>query len=188
LAKARCVFVMTKTEARPNAGYPQVAVRVGRFNPRTTVMKTKTNRGGAPQKTDAEKRERMVQVRFRQDEFDRLEQRRATTTARDLSSFIRSVCLEKPLLLKTPSETNTDILLSLLREMRDDILRIGSNVNQSARRINSTTDYHDLQRDVNQMTANIGTLDAQIEYLMGVISATVQPQTNELLTNDYPDK
>lgn len=151
-------------------------------------MEKKFYRGGAPLKPEAEKRERLVQVRFRQDEFDRIEQLRATTMTRDISSFIRSVCLEKPLLLKTQMETYQDIALSLLREMRADLLRIGININQSARRINSTTDYHDLQRDINQMSANMSTLDAQLRHLMGAVADKAEPQKNNSTAHDHPNK
>jgi hypothetical protein len=111
-------------------------------------MEKEFYRGGAPEKPEHEKRTRFVQVRFLNDEYALLEKRKAKTLATDMSQFIRSVCLEKPLLMKTQMETYQDIALSLIREMRNDILRIGVNINQSSRRINSTTDYHDLQRDV----------------------------------------
>ena len=126
-------------------------------------------KGGAPKKSEEEKRERFVQVRFKFDEYKALELRKSKTMSHDMSSFIRSVCLEKPLLMKTQTETYQDIALSLLREMRSDLLRIGVNINQSSRRINSTTDYHDLQRDVNQMSANMSQLEAQLRTLMSTI-------------------
>lgn len=133
-------------------------------------MKKQFYKGGAPKKAIEEKRDRFVQVRFTGDEYSRMEQRKAKTKTKDMSTFIRSVCLEKPLLMKTQMETYQDIALSLLREMRSDLLRVGVNINQSSRRINSTTDYHDLQRDVNQMSANLSLLEAQLRHLMMTIS------------------
>lgn len=148
-------------------------------------MEKKFYKGGAPEKSDEEKRERMVQVRFTGDEYDQLERRRVTTMARNMSCFVRSVCLEKPLLVKTQMETYQDIALSLLREMRSDLLRIGVNINQSSRRINSMTDYHDIRRDVNQMSANMTTLESQLRMLIAQIS-TDQPQVDS--AHDYSNQ
>jgi hypothetical protein len=133
-------------------------------------MEKKFYKGGAPEKPEEEKRARFVQVRFTQEEFKVMETRRSKTMARDISTFVRSVCLEKPLLLKTQMESYQEVALSLLREMRADMLRIGVNINQSSRRIYSTTDYRDLQRDVNQMSEDMSRIDAQIRQLMAAIS------------------
>lgn len=137
-------------------------------------MEKKFYKGGAPEKPEEEKRERMVQIRFTNDEYAQMEKRRQVTMARDVSTFVRSVCLEKPLLIKTQMETYQDIALSLLREMRSDLLRIGVNINQSSRRINSMTDYHDLRRDVTQMSTNMSHLEAQLRSLIAQISTTQQ--------------
>lgn len=114
-----------------------------------------------------------------------MEQRRAKTMTRHMSCFIRAVCIEKPLLMKTQMETYQDIALSLIREMRSDVLRIGVNINQASRRINSTTDYHDLQRDINQMTAQMSQLDAQLRAVMSAVSG--QTPLN-VAAHDNPDQ
>jgi len=137
-------------------------------------MENQSYRGGAPKKVEEEKRERFVQIRFTIDEYKTMEKRKNRTMARDMSSFIRSVCLEKPLLMKTQMETYQDIALSLLREMRSDLLRIGVNINQSSRRINSTTDYHDLQRELNQMSTNMSQLEAQLSAIMSTVAGQVK--------------
>lgn len=137
-------------------------------------MEKQFYKGGAPKKQDEEKRERFVQVRFKDDEYKTMELRKSKTMAKDMSSFIRSVCLEKPLLMKTQMETYQDIALSLLREMRSDLLRIGVNINQSSRRINATTDYHDLQRDVAQIGENMSQMEAQLRMLMSTFTIPVE--------------
>lgn len=185
MAKARCVFVMTKTSARLPASIHVLASEVGQFKPKNQNMEKKFYKGGAPEKSEEEKRERMVQVRFTGEEYDQLDKRRQTTMARNMSCFVRSVCLEKPLLIKTQMETYQDIALSLLREIRSDLLRIGVNINQSSRRINSTTDYHDLRRDVNQMSTNMTTLEAQLRMLIAQIP-TDQPSTDPAY--DHPNQ
>ena len=101
--------------------------------------------------------------------------------SRDMSKFIRSVCLEKPLLMKTQMETYQDIALSLLREIRTDLLRIGVNINQSSRRLNSTTDYFELRHDVNQMSLNMSELD---ERLRGLMTTFLSDIPENLTKND----
>lgn len=128
----------------------------------------------------------IVKVRFNTDDYNRLIERKKSTKSPDLSKFIRSVCLDKPLPMKTQMETYQDIALSLLREMRGDLLRIGVNVNQSSRRINSTTDYHDLQREVDQMSANMSHLEAQLRKLMGAVSGPTEGV--ESIGYDHPDQ
>jgi Holliday junction resolvasome RuvABC ATP-dependent DNA helicase subunit len=124
---------------------------------------------------EAERSDRKVTVRFSEDEFNKLTLRKATTRAKDLSAFIRDVCLQKPLLMKTQLDTYQDEALSLLVEMRADLLRVGININQSARRINSVTNYHDLQRDVNEMVTNVGHLSDQLQLLINTLSLEAQP-------------
>lgn len=137
-------------------------------------MEKRFYRGGAPKKAEEDKRTRFVQVKFRQDEFERMEQRRAGTMARDISSFVRAVCLEKPLPIKAKLETYQDEALSLLQEIRQDVLRIGININQSSRRVNNTTDYHDMQRDYQKMRNELDQLTGQIRQLMTAISPNIR--------------
>ena len=132
-------------------------------------MEKKFYKGGRPEMSESKRSDIIVKVRFNKDEHERLIERKQKTMSADLSKFIRSVCLEKPLLMKTQMETYQDIALSLLREMRSDLLRIGVNINQSSRRINSTTDYHDLRREVDQISANMSSMEAQLRMLMGTV-------------------
>lgn len=137
-------------------------------------MEKEFYKGGRPQLTEDERSDIIVKVRFNKTDYDRLIERKNITMAPDLSKFVRSVCLEKPLPLKTQIETYQDIALSLLREMRADMLRIGVNINQSSRRINSTTDYHDLQREIAQMSTNMSSMEAQLRQLMGTVATPDQ--------------
>lgn len=152
-------------------------------------METKLYRGGAPKKEEAERKERIVRVLFNQAEFTKLGERKSLTKSPNLSDFIRTVCLDKPLRMKPQLTTHQEVVLSLLREMRSDVLRIGVNVNQSSKRINSTTDYHDLQRDVNHMGTQLTQLDAQLRQLMSVVLGTSQVTDLTLVSsNGSPDQ
>ena len=91
--------------------------------------------------------------------------------------------------MKPQLSTHQDNVLSLLREMRSDILRIGVNINQSSKRINSTTDYLDLQRDVNHMSEQLGQFDTRLRQLMSVVLSTDQAADLALVsTNGSQDQ
>lgn len=134
-------------------------------------MKKAQPTGGRPELSDEERRDRKVEVRYSQTEYKKLLARKAMSTARDVSSFIRAVSLDKPLALKPQTSTQDDKMLSLLREMRSDLLRIGVNINQSSKRINSTTDYRELERQVNEMASNLQSMNTQIDQLMETLSS-----------------
>ena len=137
-------------------------------------MENKLYRGGRPELPEDQRRDWKVTVRFNQQEYDLLKQRKNKTKAKDLSAFVRDVCLQKPLPMKTQLDTYQSESLSLLVEMRADLLRIGVNINQSSKRINSTTDYHDLQRDVNAMAGQMSRLDEQFQLLMASLASQLQ--------------
>ncbi|UHG94695.1 MobC family plasmid mobilization relaxosome protein [Spirosoma oryzicola] len=132
-------------------------------------METKFNKGGAPKKVESSKRKRRVEILFTEEEFTQLCQRKSGVKVADLSNFIRSVCLDKPLRMKPQLSTHQENVLSLVREMRSDVLRIGVNINQSAKRINSTTDYYELRSEVNLIADNMAKIEANLRELMSVI-------------------
>lgn len=152
-------------------------------------METKKYRGGAPRKEASERKDRIVRVMFTQGEHDRLMKRKSATKARNLSSFIRDVCLDKPLHMKPQLTTHQTTVLAMLKEIRLDVLRIGVNINQSSKRINSTTDYHDLQHEVNSMVDNVAQWDAQLSALLASLDGEHQPATRlKQPTDGSPDQ
>jgi len=129
-------------------------------------MEEKRNRGGAPRKVASLKRERRVEVRFTDDEYKELEIRKKRTVTNDVAAFIRDACLQKPMRLKPVMTSHEETVLALVRETRQDILRVAINVNQCSKRINSTTDYRDLQRETNSLSDNIKTINDQLDLLI----------------------
>lgn len=127
------------------------------------------NRGGRPKKGEKERADLIVKVRFDQEDYKRLMKRKLGTKSRSLSAFIRDACLEKPLLLKVETSSHDEKVLSLLREVRADMLRLGVNINQSVKRINSTTDYQNLQRETQNMTQKMEELEVQFRTLMHIV-------------------
>ena len=116
-----------------------------------------------------ERAEKVVQVRFTQAEYNQLLARKATVKTQTVSSYVRAICLNKPLRLKPERSTYQDILLSLIQETRSDVLRIRVNINQAARRINSTTDYQDLQQEVTRMASDMVRFDAQLREVIAAV-------------------
>lgn len=152
-------------------------------------METKLYRGGAPKKDECDRKEKIVRVLFNDSEHKRLIERKSLTKCNNLSTFVRMVCLDRPLHMKPQLSTHQDNVLSLLREMRSDVLRIGVNINQSSKRINSTTDYLDLQRDVNHMSEQLGQFDTRLRQLMSVVLSTDQAADLALVsTNGSQDQ
>ena len=138
-------------------------------------MEPRTYRGGAPKKIEEEAKTRLVKVLFNQNEYKRLMELKALTKSPDLSKFIRTVCLDKPMRMKPQLSTHQEKVLSLLREMRADILRIGINVNQSVKRINATTDYQNLQHEVNDMAQQLARFDKELGTLMATVEQDNPP-------------
>ena len=122
-----------------------------------------------PEKEEAEKRNRFVQIRFTHREFAALERRKSTTQARDLSTFIRTICLDKPMRMKPQLTTHQEKVSSILHEIRTDVLRISVNINQSSKRINATTDNHDLQREVKAMANKITRIESELNAVLKMI-------------------
>ena len=114
---------------------------------------------------EEERSQKKVCVRFNETEYAKLQGFKSSTKAKDLSAFIRDVCLQKPLPMKTQMDSYQEQILSLLIEMRADMLRVGININQSARRINTTTDYHDLHRNVNSLADEMNRIDQHFQQL-----------------------
>ena len=135
-------------------------------------MEAKPNRGGAPRKTASLKRERRVEIRFTDDEYKELETRKKRTVTSELATFIRDACLQKPMRLKPVTTTHEETILALVRETRHDILRVAVNINQCSKRINSTTDYRDLQRETMGLSDNVKTINDQLDLLINQLTQT----------------
>lgn len=132
-------------------------------------MEWERNKGGRPGKEKKDRSEIFTNIRWSPAEYARLLVRKSGTKAATMSAFIRAACLEKPLLLKAETSTYDDKLLSLLREMRADMLKIGATINQSAKRINSTTDYEDLQAESEKMANQMQEIEVGFHNLMATV-------------------
>ncbi|MFD1145366.1 hypothetical protein ACFQ4C_29845 [Larkinella insperata] len=124
--------------------------------------------GGRPPKEASLKAEVLVKTLFTQSEFQVLMRRKRMTKARSLSAFVRAACLEQPLILRAEPTGREEKSFLLLREVRADLLRVGVNINQAVKRINSTTDYQDLQRETSSLTQKIAEMETKIQSIMAL--------------------
>ncbi|PRY35055.1 hypothetical protein CLV58_115138 [Spirosoma oryzae] len=129
-------------------------------------MENTRNTGGRPELPPDQQSTKRINVRLTQEEYEAFVQRRETVQSKDMSDFIRCVILDRPLPVKEAITTYQSSVLSQLAEIRDDVLRIGVNVNQSVKRINSMTDYRDLQRETANLSGQVERLNSQLTTLI----------------------
>ncbi|TDB59523.1 plasmid mobilization protein [Arundinibacter roseus] len=82
-------------------------------------------KGGRPALPKEQRSEKIIKVRFTKDEYEQLQKRKNTTMSMDVNKFIRAICLDKPLLARPKRDDFQVRMLSLIREMREEILRMG---------------------------------------------------------------
>lgn len=126
-------------------------------------------KGGRPKKQANQRAERMLQIRMDPEDYKELLNRKSATSARSVSDFVRSVCLGKPLVLLNEVSTQDEKVLSLVREIRIELVRIGVNINQSVKRINSTTDYYDLRKETLILGEKVAALETRIDSLLAAM-------------------
>jgi len=79
---------------------------------------------------------RKVTVRFKQEEYNKVNASFKTTTKRKLSEYIRYVMLEKPVIVYTRSQSIDD-LMAQLTLLKNELSAIGSNFNQAVKRLHT---------------------------------------------------
>jgi hypothetical protein len=134
-------------------------------------MEKEFYKGGRPRLPREEKSDIFVKVRFKKAEYDRLVERKNKTRSIDLSKFIRAICLEKPLIMKPQMNAYQASSLSLIREMRGDILRIGIQVNHLIRQMGVRSDQQKLQSILSEAAENIKRIEGQLAQISAAIDA-----------------
>ncbi|MEO6668820.1 MAG: plasmid mobilization relaxosome protein MobC [Ferruginibacter sp.] len=80
-------------------------------------------------KREKEVRKKMVVVRMNDTEFEQVEAFRKKSTERNLSSYVREVVLQKPVLINYRNQSADDFLKEML-ELKKELHAIGNNFNQ----------------------------------------------------------
>jgi MobC-like protein len=80
-------------------------------------------------KQENEVRKKMVVVRMNDNEFEQVEKLRKRSTERNLSSYVREVVLQKPVLINYRNQSADEFLKQML-ELKKELNGIGNNFNQ----------------------------------------------------------
>ena len=81
-------------------------------------------------------RTRFVGLRFTPDEYDKIEQRRQTTTTKHVSEYIRRVLLNKELTVGIRNKSLDDFMAEMIL-LRVELNHIGTNFNQAVKKLNT---------------------------------------------------
>jgi hypothetical protein len=108
--------------------------------------------------TDADKLTRVLLTRFKQAEYDQINQRFKKTRFRKLSEYVRNVLLGKPVTVFY-RDKSMDEILEEMANLRQELNAIGNNFNQAMRAINSTHGHADARLWMNLLTVINGKLE-----------------------------
>jgi len=85
-------------------------------------------------KQENEVRKKMVVVRMNNDEFEKVEKLRKKSTERNLSSYVREVVLQNPVLINYRNQSADDFLKDMLG-LKKELHAIGNNFNQAVHKL-----------------------------------------------------
>ena len=81
-------------------------------------------------------RDRWVNVRMNQEEFDKLETNRKKTTERNNSDYIRKIAFDQPVKILT-RDASQDALTNEIIRLRKELNAVGLNLNQAVRKLHT---------------------------------------------------
>lgn len=81
-------------------------------------------------------RDRWVNVRMNQEEFDKLETNRKKTTERNNSDYIRKIAFDQPVKILT-RDASQDALTNEIIRLRKELNAVGQNFNQAVRKLHT---------------------------------------------------
>ena len=88
---------------------------------------------------DSSKYVRRVTVRFRPEEYERLQRHYKATTCRKLSEYARKVLLNKPVVVNHRNQSADEILAEMI-QLKAELSALGNNFNQAVKKLH-TLDY-----------------------------------------------
>ena len=97
------------------------------------VTKEFTN-NSSMKKREKDVRKKMVVIRMNDAEFEKLRNLRKKSTERNLSSYVREVVLQNPILINYRNQSADDFLKDML-ELKKELNAIGNNFNQAVHKL-----------------------------------------------------
>lgn len=114
--------------------------------------------------TDADKLSRVLLTRFKQAEYDRINNRFKKTRFRKLSEYVRSVLLAQPVTVFY-RDRSMDELLEEMVNLRQELNAIGNNLNQAMRSLNAAHGQADARLWMNLLSVVNGKLEPAIQQI-----------------------
>lgn len=116
---------------------------------------------------------RKVTVRFKPEEYNRVNVSFKATTKKKLSEYIRYVLLEKPVTVYTRNQSVDDLMAELVR-LRNELSAIGSNFNQLVKRLHTATHLQEIkalalesEKDKEKFVEKVSEINRKISEISG---------------------
>lgn len=84
-------------------------------------------------------RSKRINLRLTEEEFSAIERKLKSSIHNHLSSYLRKVILEKPIIIKTRDQSLDDFMKELIL-LRTELNAVGNNFNQIVKKINSVSE------------------------------------------------
>jgi hypothetical protein len=85
-------------------------------------------------KQENEVRKIFIKIRMNESELTLVKKNQQQTTERNLSNYIRKVCLQKPVIVKYRNQSADDFLRDML-ELKKELNAVGNNFNQAVKKL-----------------------------------------------------
>ena len=85
-----------------------------------------------------------IYVRLKENDFEMLHKKLASTTCRKLSEYARLVLLNKPVTIKQRNQSLDDFMTEMIR-LRNELKAIGNNFNQSVKKLHTLDQIEDFK-------------------------------------------
>ena len=110
-------------------------------------------------------RTRITAVRFTAAEYNMLERRFKATTCRQMSEYLRSCLLNKPVTVKHRDASLDEFMLEFMR-LRKELSALGNNFNQSVRRLHALQHIPEFRQWISETESQRERLLAKTESLV----------------------
>lgn len=110
-------------------------------------------------------RTRIAAVRFTAAEYAALEKRFMITTCRQMSEYLRSCLLNRPVTVKNRDASLDEFMLEFIR-LRKELAALGNNFNQSVRRLHTMQHSAEFRQWISEAESQRERLLAQTESIV----------------------
>ncbi len=109
-------------------------------------------------------RNKMVVVRMDNNEFELADSLRKKTTERSISSYVRKMCLQKPVTVKYRNQSADDFLKDMLL-LKKELSAVGNNFNQAVHKLHLLDKIPEFRSWILQYDALLKSLGIKVEEI-----------------------